>query len=954
MCAILKGSMAQEKKTKKSSSFFTSLAFIVLIVSAAVFSLLGVFGFFQKLDYRMYDLLLGLRKEPKQSEKILFVNIDDESIQALGEWPWSRDIIADCLLRIRELGAESVVFDVEYLSPSPRGVAPNAEENMNAAISAGRSDITDVINELSESVSRGFISRAELPAVTKDMIADYIDPALSNMQADIASKIYRDNDDYFARAIQFFGNTWLTVNTRDVAITLSDEDKAYAQKRILLSNVTDTGGFILRDNQHTSDEQYNGQKTGFAPALHSLIARASGAGFTNVVIDSDGTRRRIELLYDYDGKYAAQLSFAPLLHTLDAERMERTRNSLIVFNALFPGETERTTVKIPLDSRGRMLINWLHREQGKSFRNESLVFLKDLDFIEEAVVATLGNIRGNELLAPDGSALAYTGAAEKLLKQYKAIDEKKQALLAKCAGFNEDGELIDGISEGEYENYFAAREAFYNDIGLFIDAGYMKTIDDRMKELLKAGLQQEQAESFIDVMKEQFDLLSDNYKTYLQYVHDMKDVYRASYCIIGNTASSTTDLGTNPFTRSYPNVGTHANVMNTILQRDFITPLPWYCGMIAAFVLMLFVMLITYGRSDAMQNTVIGIAAALVVSAFVLLMIVPGYYIPPVAPGLFTLFVYIAGIILRFVLSDREKRFLRRAFSTYLSKDVVNAIVEDPEKLSLGGEDKHMTALFSDIKGFSSFSELVTPTQLVSILNEYLGLLSDTILNYNGTIDKYIGDAIVSFFGAPIDLPDHAYRACAAAVRMKQAEKLYNEKHLANKDIPRELETRIGINTGNMVVGNMGTNMKMNYTIMGNDVNLASRLEGVNKIYKSWILVSETTWNEADSGEHKGELVSRRLDRVRVVGINKPVQLYNILGFKSEMPQNELASLDEFHEALDKYLARDFKKAGKMFMNANKLNPADGASLVFAERCKDYLKQGIPDDWDGVMNMTTK
>ena len=946
--------MAQQKKTKKRSSFFTSLGFIVFIASAAVFSALGVFGFFQKLDYRMYDFLLGRRREPKQSEKILFVNIDDESIQALGEWPWSRDIIADCLLRIRELGAESVVFDVEYLSPSPRGVAPNAEENMEAAISAGRSDITDVINELSESVRRGFVSRAELPAVTKDMIANYIDPALSNMRADIASKMYRDNDDYFARAIQFFGNTWLTVNTRDVAIALSDEDRDYAQKRILLSNVTDANGFILRDNQYTSDEQYGGQKTGFSPALHTLIAHARGAGFTNVVIDSDGTRRRIELLYDYGGKYAAQLSFAPLLHILNAERIERTQNSLIVSGALFPGETEKTTVKIPLDSHGRMLINWLHREQGKSFRNESVVFLKDLDFIEEALVATLGNIRGNELLAPDGSALAYIGAAEKLLKQYKAIGEAKQTLLARCAGFNEAGELIDGISESEYDEYFAVRSAFYDDIGLFIDADYMSSIDARIAELLQAGLPAEQADAFMDVMKEQFGILADNYTTYRQYLNDMKAVYDASYCIVGNTASSTTDLGTNPFTRSYPNVGTHANVMNTILQRDFITPFPWYYGMIASVMLIFFVMFMTYGRSDVLQNTVIGIAAAVIVSAFAVLMIVSGCYIPPVAPCLFTIFIYIAGIILRFMLSDREKRFLRRAFSTYLSKDVVNAIVEDPEKLSLGGEDKHITALFSDIKGFSSFSELVTPTQLVSILNEYLGLLSDTILHYNGTIDKYIGDAIVSFFGAPIDLPDHAYRACAAAVRMKQAEKLYNEKHLAHKDIPRELETRIGINTGNMVVGNMGTSMKMNYTIMGNDVNLASRLEGVNKIYKSWILVSETTWKETDSGEHKGELVSRRLDKVRVVGINKPVQLYNILGFRSEMPPDELASLDEFHEALDRYLARDFKKAGKMFMDANKLNPADGASLVFAERCKDYLKHGIGDDWDGVMNMTTK
>jgi adenylate cyclase len=158
-----------------------------------------------------------------------------------------------------------------------------------------------------------------------------------------------------------------------------------------------------------------------------------------------------------------------------------------------------------------------------------------------------------------------------------------------------------------------------------------------------------------------------------------------------------------------------------------------------------------------------------------------------------------------------------------------------------------------------------------------------------------------------------------------------------------------------MVVGNMGTSMKMNYTIMGNDVNLASRLEGVNKIYKSWVLVSEQTWNEADSGEHKGELVSRRLDKVRVIGINKPVQLYNILGFRKEMPENELAEIDAFHEALDTYLRKDFAKAGKMFLAADKMiEGGDGAAVVFADRCRGYIENGVPAGWDGVMTMTTK
>lgn len=140
---------------------------------------------------------------------------------------------------------------------------------------------------------------------------------------------------------------------------------------------------------------------------------------------------------------------------------------------------------------------------------------------------------------------------------------------------------------------------------------------------------------------------------------------------------------------------------------------------------------------------------------------------------------------------------------------------------------------------------------------------------------------------------------------------------------------------------------------MGNDVNLASRLEGVNKMYKSWVLISEKTWNEADSGSHKGELTVRRLDKVRVIGINKPVQLYNVLGFRSEMNVKQIKEIDMFHEALDKYLDRDFQNAARLFLEANHVYE-DSATIVFAERCKNYLEQGVPAVWDGVMNMTTK
>ena len=265
-----------------------------------------------------------------------------------------------------------------------------------------------------------------------------------------------------------------------------------------------------------------------------------------------------------------------------------------------------------------------------------------------------------------------------------------------------------------------------------------------------------------------------------------------------------------------------------------------------------------------------------------------------------------------------------------------------------------MTALFSDIKSFSSFSELVTPAKLVSILNGYLGSMSDRILDEGGTIDKYIGDSIVSFFGAPVDLENPSWSACVSAIKMKETEMEFNRVNMASGLIPCELKTRIGINTGEMVVGNMGTSSKMNYTIMGDAVNLASRLEGVNKVYKSWIMCSDQTWNEANSMEKRGLLAARKLDKVRVVGRDESVQLWNILGFINELPDNVLEALAIYEKAMEKYENRDFKEAGKLFVKANALDDSDETPLVFAQRCREFIEKGVPAGWDGIVNMTSK
>jgi len=292
---------------------------------------------------------------------------------------------------------------------------------------------------------------------------------------------------------------------------------------------------------------------------------------------------------------------------------------------------------------------------------------------------------------------------------------------------------------------------------------------------------------------------------------------------------------------------------------------------------------------------------------------------------------------------------MRQAFSTYLSDDVVEEVISDPARLKLGGVSRHMTALFSDVKNFTSIAEVLTPEHLVDLLNYYLSTMSDILLEQKGTIDKYQGDAIISFFGAPLELADHAVRACAAAVIMKRTENEVNRYILEKGISPSPLLTRIGINTGDMVVGNMGTHKKMNYTIISNAVNIASRLEGVNKMYGTWILAPDSTVSET-----KNRFLSRRLDKVKLVGINEAVHIHEILETKTDATDAQFELTYLFHKAMDLFDARNWKDAGEAFNNVLKTFPNDSPSRLYANRCAYYRDHPPRADWDGVFSLTEK
>jgi adenylate cyclase len=351
-------------------------------------------------------------------------------------------------------------------------------------------------------------------------------------------------------------------------------------------------------------------------------------------------------------------------------------------------------------------------------------------------------------------------------------------------------------------------------------------------------------------------------------------------------------------------------------------------------------------------------AAVLILAASFAFFRFRGVFFGPLGPALALALAVIVRETLAFVSSEREKIFFRKAFATYTSEAVAEQIARNPSLLQLGGSTRHMTAVFTDIQGFSSIARTLTKKygphegaeRLVALLNKYLSTMSDIILDKEGVIDKYEGDAIIAFFGAPQDLPAHALRACVSAVFIKRIEEDLNREFLSSEMSPNPLLTRIGINTGSMVVGNMGTQKKMDYTIMGNTVNLASRLEGVNKQFGTWILAGEDTVKETGDS-----LFCRPLGRVRVVGIDEPVRLYEILELRDSATEEMKEKAGLFGEAMDLFENQDWDRAQKAFEKVLSLFPGDEVSRIFIRRCGEFKESPPPasPQWD-VFNLDEK
>jgi len=911
----------------------TKLNRILIELSPAVFFvILCVLGLFTRPGNQVYDIFLRFRANRKPAHDVAFLDVDDEAIAYNGVFPWPRSITADGLLRLKEYGARAAIFDIEYIDKGPQGVDDvYLKQGLETDFNRSFTEINTRTKELLDAIQSSRIGRGEIPGHAK-ALSGIIEEERGSLLSK-ARSVARDNDLYLIQASRLFGRSWVTLNLRSSPLTGEQaERRPIAEKRFSYPLIA-------------SPNANKGKYVDILPALPGFALSAAGAGFTNVEVDKDGIRRRIDLaqcIYDH---WYLQLAFSPLIDYMGNPFIELNRRGMLLKNVKLPNGTVKN-IKIPLDGDGRMLLDWPKTDYKRSF---SHISFSDFSLLEELEIELEHYIQ--TLVDTD---IAFFAEREPSLARIPLIIMDIVNFIDKIRVNR--AEALENCSDEAFKNYTDCRR---------ISRGLLREIlnldpEEKITELVEELAEQYpgSADAIIDEAEYIVNLLKyiridmDKYESIKEKI---ENTVNDRFCVLGRVDTGTTDIGSNPFHSEYVNVGTHGVVLDMILSGSFINPIGIYWQGLFALLFVILFFWASSGLPPATRATSGFVLTVIITLITALLFRFTGVFFNPFTAVISLVSTVILREIMSYAESDKEKQFIKKAFSTYVSDDVVKEIIADPSRLHLGGTDRHMTAIFTDIKGFSTISEELDPEKLVTLLNIYLSAMSDVVLEEKGTIDKFEGDAIIAFFGAPMDLPDHALRACLSAIMMKNIEKELNKKIIAEKLSPTPLLTRVGINTGTMVAGNMGTGNKMNYTIMGNAVNLAARLEGVNKQYGTWILASEETVQET-----QGRILTRMVDRVRVVGIHEPVRLFELINTVENATEDEKQLVETFRQAMESYEKRLWKEAIQGFKASLELetklalDPDGGPSAIYLDRCKEFKSKPPKDNWDGVHNLTEK
>ena len=422
----------------------------------------------------------------------------------------------------------------------------------------------------------------------------------------------------------------------------------------------------------------------------------------------------------------------------------------------------------------------------------------------------------------------------------------------------------------------------------------------------------------------------------------IKELLKGSLVMVGSTALAAFDHYPSPFSDASPGVEYHANVIDNLIHHNWMRPWPPYYQIL---IVLLFIWLPFFlRRLSPLAASVSTLGIFLAWAGFCEWRFLNGVRIEFVLPSTALLFSFVGETVYQSLTEGREKKFIKNLFAQFVAPEVVENLARNPEKVKLGGEKKDMTILFLDIAHFTSISEKMSPEDLIAFLNRYLSRLSQVIQDHQGVVDKYIGDCIMAFWNAPVEVKSHRVKACLTALSIQEA------VLELNKNLPPGIshtpEVRIGINSGFATVGLTGSEHKLQYTVIGDEVNLASRLEGANKFFRSKTMISESVYSEA-----KTEIEAREVGIIRVVGKEIPIQTYQILARKNALPRAWKTALPIYNQALKDVRDKEYVNAIALFETFLKIIPGDGIASFYLSACKK-AQESTP--WDGIIHLTAK
>ena len=947
-----------EKKKSTTPKNSGTLLLIGVIVSLLL-SALSFTHMYEDQESSIYDWRFRLRNdlfgEPYQLPKLSTIDIDDLALQTYG-WPFTRDWHGRLVETIHRYGASMIGFDIFFYEPSTQLLSPD-----------------EIV-----SLDRETVSKKELLSLIKDYDRELL-VATKNTGIVYLAQTFEVVGDTIRDASEFAKN-----NLRD----RSPEKEASMQ---LLNR------FSIPVPQQANLEKFI-HTTDIEIPLVDLVEASKGLGFALPKPDHDGIVRRYRLGLVYDGRIYFALG---LIMACDYLKVPLDN---VVFNpgeyVVIPGASlpngQKGDVQIPITDNCEMLVNWAGEYHttyqhmpfnlildfaGVNPQNKALKVAKHVAAIApeamEDPALFLQKMRAEG--APDLPDETLVGLFDQI-----SLYQFMESFLKENPNANVEAFITSlGIPQEEVSSYAEGWTEPFADIALNLRilAILIEHPDLPLAQVgEKLGINRlENIKYGVGIIRDlirQGGVKPEDHPLYFQDLitsaglHGNQESDRiiteedfdGTIFFYGLTATGTHDLNPTPFGPREAMLGAHVNVFNTIVTQNFLTHIPKWANIA---IMIAFGLLIGFlvPRFKALPG------AALIIALLVIYMIVAflvfaqnGIWIDALGPITTLVLGYLSITLYNYVQKEKEKEFVQGAFGHYLDPQVIANIVDNPNLLGqLGGDARVMTAFFSDVASFSTISENLTPVELVETINEYLTEMCEIIADHNGTIDKFEGDAVVAFWGAPIIQEDHAENAVIASIDM-QLRMIDLRKKWEDEGTMLELRekwaadgrgtffgVRMGINTGEMVVGNMGSKTRVDYTMLGDAVNLAARLEGAGKAYRVETMISESTYLVTRS-----LIEARELDSIRVVGKEEPVRVYEVLGRKGEVDPHKMQVLDLFADGISKYRERKWDDAITLFEEGLKIDPNDGPCSVYIGRCTAFQAVPPAEDWDAVHDLFEK